>query len=341
MPKKSTILIFLCAAVIIISAVLIRADMGFTFPAAAIAVTIVILFNTILRGVGSLITDKFTVQKWALKLCSALLTVCTVFLLICGLIYAVQDNMIFFHVSDPVSREILQGRPGYIEIEFTAENGKTYHGVMRQAYDGKAPLVIYFGGNGEVSHRHMRFRGDMGQWSYFAGFNYLFIDYEGYGLNEGRTSYRNMFEGALAVYDFAVTLPNVDSDRVVAMGFSLGTGSAVYLAANRPVAGLILAAPFANGHDLFNNVLPIFRGPLRLLVRQNLPSDRYAPYVTSPVLIIASRGDEIIPFSSSERLSRLFPGDVDFMGLDRARHNDIFQAGGVFNRIRSFLEGVK
>jgi hypothetical protein len=261
-----------------------------------------------------------------------------VFAALCVLVYFVQDSMFFHNVHCPESREFLQGKPGYSEIEFTAQNGKTYHGILYRTADEKAPLVIYFGGNGEVSYSHMRFR--MGNRTYFAGYHYLFVDYEGYGLNSGRTNYRNMYEKALAAYDYAAALPQVDSVRIVAMGFSLGTGSAVYLAAHRPVAGLILAAPYASGADLYNNLLPIFHGPLRLLIRQRLPSDEFAPDVTCPVLIIASRGDEIIPFSSSERLAPLFPGDVDFMELSHARHNLIFHTDGVYARIQSFLEGA-
>jgi len=274
----------------------------------------------------------------ATQLCALLLKILIVFISVCVLIYILQDGMIFFNVNDLASRNFLQDIDGYYEIEFTAENGKTYHGMMYQITDEKVPLVIYFGGNGEVSYRHMRSRKVMEQWSYFARYNYIFVDYDGYGLNDGRTNFLNMYEGALAIYDYAVTLPNVDSEHIVAMGFSLGTGSAVYLAANRPVSGLILAAPYANGYDLYNNVLPIFVGPMRFLVRQKLPSDEHALDVTCPVLIIASRDDEIIPFSSSMRLSKRFPGDVDFMTLDSASHNDIFRAKGVFAGVQSFLE---
>ena len=79
---------------------------------------------------------------------------------------------------------------------------------------------------------------------------------------------------------------------------------------------------------------------MRLLVRQKLPSDEYAPLVTVPVLVIASRNDEAVPFSSSERLARLFPGEVDFIVLENTLHNYIFQADGVFDRVKSFLEWV-
>ena len=44
-----------------------------------------------------------------------------------------------------------------------------------------------------------------------------------------------MYEETLAVYDYAVTLTSVDDNCIVAMGYSLGTGCAVYLAAQRPV----------------------------------------------------------------------------------------------------------
>ena len=331
------------AGIIGISALFIWTGVSY-FIAAAVGVTaFILLLNLVLCCLGRFIGNKYSISGRAARSCSVLFSVLTIIISLLGLIYVMQDAMIFINVPYREAREFIQGMQGvrYIEVSFTAENGKTYNGVMFRAYDEKAPLVIYFGGNAEVSFLHVQMRSLLGQWGYFAGFNYLVIDYEGYGINEGRTNYRNIYEGALAVFDFAVTLPYVDSERIVVKGFSLGTGAAVYLAANRPVAGLILAAPFAAGHDLYNNVLPIFRGPLRRLVNQRFPSYEHAPNVLCPVLVIASRNDEIIPFSSSERLAGLFPGDVDFMILDNERHNFIFQGSGVFNRVQSFLEGIR
>jgi len=275
-------------------------------------------------------------STWIRRVCSVLL----IFATGCGLIYVMQDSMMFHNVNDQGSRKFLQNMSGYSDVMFTAGNGKTYHGMMHQTSNEKSPLVIYFGGNGEVSYRNLRMHDALNQWRYFAGYNYLFVDYEGYGLNDGRPHYLNMYEHSIAVFDYAASLQNIDSSRIVVMGYSLGTGSAVYLAANRLVAGLILIAPFANGYDLYNNILPIFAGPMRLLVKQKFPSDKYAPHVICPTLIIASRNDELIPFSSSQRLSKLFSDNVDFMALDNVRHNYIFQIRGVFSRVQSFLEEV-
>ena len=341
MDKKNALHISLYAVVICVTWVFSLLDLSNLITLFAGFIAAILLINLLLRCLGNFVNTKFSVKAWVKRICAALLSIFNVFALVCGFIYAAQDSMMFFNVHCPQSREFLSNRPGFREVMFTAENGRTYHGMKYLATDDKASLIIYFGGNGEVSYRHMRMREMQNQWSYFAGFNYLFVDYEGYGLNDGRIHYLNMYEQSLAVFDYAAALPNVDSGRIVVMGYSLGTGSAVYLAANRPVAGLILATPFASGYDLYNNVLPIFFGPMRLLVRQKLPSYEFAPHITCPVLIIASRSDEIIPFSSTERLASLISGEVDFMVLDGIGHNYIFQASGVLNRVQLFLEMIK
>jgi pimeloyl-ACP methyl ester carboxylesterase len=149
-----------------------------------------------------------------------------------------------------------------------------------------------------------------------------------------------MYETALAAYDYAVALPGVDPERVAAMGYSIGSGCAVYLAANRPVSALILAAPYANGYDLYNNYLPIFKGPLRALVKHKLPSEDWAQRVSCPTLILASRTDELVPYTSSVALSGRFPGDAELVTLEDTAHNEIFTAD-VWAQIRAFLADIQ
>ena len=286
---------------------------------------------------GAAVRERSAAKKWARRAGVGLLALLLVFVAACGLVYVVQDRFFFYDVKDDQSRLFLQGRPGYTQVEFTAGNGKTYHGMRYQSKAGKAPLVVYFGGNGQVSYKAMRNLDEQDRWKYFDGYSYLFIDYEGYGLNAGEPSYLNMYEEALAVYDYAAGLPDVDTKHIVSMGYSIGTGPAVYLAANRPVTGLVLAAPYANGDDLYNNALPVFVGPMKLLEKQKLPSDEYAPKVTAPVLVFASRGDQVVPFSSSKRLSTLFPGETEFVSLSTESHGQILN-DETLEKVHSFLK---
>ena len=81
-----------------------------------------------------------------------------------------------FHVFDDLeSRNFIQSKPNNSEVEFTSENGKTYHGVLYTANDEKSPLIIYFGGNAEISHQNMRVREEHGHWENFINNNALRI----------------------------------------------------------------------------------------------------------------------------------------------------------------------
>ena len=338
--KQAVLHASFCAGIIGIAGLFIWFGMGYFIPSVLIVAAIVLALNILMRALGRLAAQKFSVKKWAGLACSIFLIVLTVIVSVSGIVYSAQDGMIFYSVKNPESREFLKGRPNCTEIEFTAGNGKTYHGMMYKRTDEKAPLIIYFGGNGEVSYQHFRLREEQNRWIYFSDCNFLFVDFEGYGLNSGKASYLNMYEESLAIFDYAASLSAVDSNRIISMGYSIGTGGAVYLAANRPVTGLILAAPYANGYDFYNNMLPIFKGPMKLLVKQKFPSDQYAVNVTCPVFVIASHSDETIPFSSTQRLVKLFAGKVDFIELDNTNHNSLFKETRANLLLQSFIEGV-
>ena len=150
-----------------------------------------------------------------------LLVLLVIFVILNAVMYVLQDRLIFYYVDDPESRMYLEGKPGYEKVEFTAENGKTYHGMMYHASSERAPLLIYFGGNGECSYRKFRNLEAQNQWKYYAECNFLYVDYDGYGLNGGQLSCLKMYEHSLAVYDYALTLSNVDKGRIAVMGYSL------------------------------------------------------------------------------------------------------------------------
>ncbi len=281
----------------------------------------------------------------------------TVFLLLCslvGLVLIIQDDIAFQKHYDEENHLYLQGKPGFNEVQFKAENGKTYHGMLHKPVvrndddidksaveqNGKSPLLIYFCGNGQTSYSYMRKNEESDFWSNYSNYQVLCLDYEGYGLTAGSPHYLNIYEEALAVYDYAKSLPDVDERNIVVMGYSLGTGPSVYLAANRPVAGLVLLAPYATGADIYNAMLPIFVGPAVGLVKQKFPSLDYAPQVTCDTLVIASHDDEAVPFLSSKRLVSSFKTSVELVELSGVNHNKIYSVDKTKRSLLDFLEQI-
>lgn len=119
-------------------------------------------------------------------------------------------------------------------------------------------------------------------------------DYEGYGTSEGRPSEARAYRDIDAAYDYLTGTLNVPSDRIIAYGFSLGSGPAVDLASRKPVAGLILESAFASA---FRTYLPV----------QILPFDRFdnlgkIARVSRPVLILHGMRDALIPVRQAEQL---------------------------------------
>ena len=249
---------------------------------------------------------------------------------------ALANAALFHPNADPASAERLAGNPA---MEAVSVPGG-YTGWFVHLVDGPAPLVIYFGGNGECAARAVLTYDTQDWWGMVEGANFMMIDYPGYGTSTGRPSQPSMYAMALAALDYATGRGDVDTTRIIVAGYSLGTGPATYLASQRAVAGLILVAPYNNAVSLYNGQVNIFHGPLRWLVTQHFNSDQYAPDVTVAPLIITSRADEQIDHTLAETLATAFPKTPQLVVLDGLMHNDYFHDPGVRSLIRAYVQTV-
>jgi dienelactone hydrolase len=130
----------------------------------------------------------------------------------------------------------------------------------------------------------------------------------------------------------------VDKDKIVVMGYSLGTGVATYVASQKEVNGLILVAPYDCALNLCNNVLNIFHGPLKLLARYDFDSISYAKDVKTLPLIITSKSDEVINCELSLNLSKHFPIVPEFLLLDYVGHDYYFDQSTTLRCINRYLQ---
>ncbi len=76
------------------------------------------------------------------------------------------------------------------------------------------------------------------------GWKVALVNYRGFGISGGSPGRQKVLDDALVIYDALSEREDIDPGRIVSMGYSLGTGVAVYLSAQRPTAGTILVAPY-------------------------------------------------------------------------------------------------
>lgn len=251
-----------------------------------------------------------------------------------------SDQMFFYPNEDKEAHNKNLENENYEEIKITKDDD-ILNGWLLKNIEGKAPLIIYFGGNGECSARRFDTNFVSKKWDYFKGYNFMMVDYPGYGNNSGTPSDKTMFENALKTYDYAVSREDVDQNNIVIMGYSIGTGVATYLASQRDIKSLILLAPYDEGITLYNSEANIFYGPLKYLVKYKFESIEYAKSVKVKPLILASKDDELIPYSSSLKLSNQFACGSNLITYEGFSHNEFWGQAEVLEKVEKHLQEVK
>jgi len=225
---------------------------------------------------------------------------------------------------------IIARHPGVEDQRFARPDGIVLRGwLARGAGPNPRPLVLYFGGNAEeVSWM-------LDQRAAFGGWDLALVNYRGYGASTGKPSETRLFEDALAVYDQLAARPDVDAKRIVAIGRSLGSGVATYLASQRPLAGVVLIAPFDSITAVGQRHYPYL--PVRWLMGNRYDSLSRAPAIRAPLLMITGGRDQIIPAAHSERLYAAWAGPKQAFKLPSADHNDLQEHEAYWTQIRTFL----
>src|ERR1019366_7245444 len=190
------------------------------------------------------------------------------------------------------------------------------------------PVVLYFHGNGDfLAGLVGRFRDITSD-----GTGIVALSYRGYAGSGGRPSEQGLLLDAAAAYAF--TAARYSADRIVVWGFSLGSGVAVALAADRLVGKLILEAPYTSIVDIAGSLLRIM--PVRWLIRDQFRSDERIARVTAPLLIMHGVGDPTIPISFGERLFALAREPKQFVRFPQGGHDDL-DAYGAIEAARRFI----
>ncbi|WP_181711320.1 alpha/beta hydrolase [Roseovarius sp. TE539] len=178
-----------------------------------------------------------------------------------------------------------------------------------------ASLVLGFGGNAWNAddlalHLH----------SVFPDRDVVAFHYRGYPPSTGRPSARAILKDALDIHDEIIA--ELNPDRIVAVGLSLGAGPAAHLAWSRPITGLVLVTPFDTLTALAREHYSWL--PVGLLLRHRMDVAADLRAVTQPVAVIAAEADSIVPPRRTAPVRKA----ADNLVLDRviagAGHNDIY-----------------
>lgn len=154
---------------------------------------------------------------------------------------------------------------------------------------------------------------------YDAGFSVLTYDYPGYGYSSGKPNESSAYNAAEVAYSYLTDSLAVPPEKIILHGQSLGGGISTYLAAKKPVAGLILESTFATAFQV--------SVPFRILPFEKFPSIRRIRDIDCPLLLIHGTDDRTIPFSHSEELLAAAAEPKRLVAIAQADHNNVLWIG--------------
>jgi fermentation-respiration switch protein FrsA (DUF1100 family) len=190
--------------------------------------------------------------------------------------------------------------------------------------------VLFFHGNGDfLAGRVTRFKGITAD-----GTGLVALSYRGYAGSTGAPSEPGLLQDAAAAYVFAAE--RYDAKRVVAWGFSLGTGVAVAIASEHLVGKLILEAPYTSTVDVAASLFRFV--PIRFLMRDQFHSDERIARVTVPLLIMHGTNDPAIPIEFGERLFALAHEPKKLVRFPGGGHENLDNFGAL-EIARQFISG--
>jgi len=172
------------------------------------------------------------------------------------------------------------------------------------------------------------------------GVNFLAADYRGYGRSTGRPTITAMMRDAHVIFDSVQRLLNERgcTGRLIVMGRSLGSASALELAANYidAIDGLIIESGFAYSRPLLM-LLGIDMEAMGIREEDGFQNREKIAGFSKPTLIIHGEYDQLLPLSEGTALYEASAAeDKRLLVIKGATHNDIFLRG-----MKEYLEAVK
>ena len=197
------------------------------------------------------------------------------------------------------------------DVVMRAADGTRLHGWFLPASGGAKGTVLHLHGNAANVSNHL----PLVAWLPARGSNVLLLDYRGFGRSEGKPTLDGIVEDAVAALKYLRTRHDVDRDRLVVFGQSLGGATALRMLA-RDAAGIRLA--------IVDSSFPSYRGiardavagsamaPLASLAASGLPSADKDPVtalksIEVPVIFMHGMRDSVIPHAGSDALHAAAP----------------------------------
>lgn len=234
-----------------------------------------------------------------------------VYLAALAILFALQSR--FIYPAPQTRHDPVQGFAA-VTLETTDDLELNAHW---RAPEAGRPAVVWFHGNGGSLAGATEETRLLAQ----HGYGLLLVSYRGYGGNSGHPGEAGFYRDGRAALAF-LERQGIATDRIVIIGNSIGSGTAVQMASEHDVAALILVSPFTSLADAAARAMPVF--PVRRLLHDRYDNSAKLPAIDAPILVLHGDADAVVPFDQGQALARSNPR-AEFRAFEGAGHDLSFQ----------------
>jgi uncharacterized protein len=232
----------------------------------------------------------------------------------------------------------------YQPVELKAKDGTSLFAWFLPARGKAVGSVLYLHGNAENISTHFA----NVAWMPAAGYNVLALDYRGYGGSEGRPTLAGLQMDIDAAMQALIERKDVDPNRVVVFGQSLGGALAIYYVAHSQyrshIRAVIADSAFADYRLVAQEKLadvPL-TWPFQWLPKFTVDND-YSPRASVaalapiPLLLIHGERDSIVPPHHSQMLYDLAHEPKALWNIPDVGHIGALRQAAVRKRLAEYL----
>lgn len=226
------------------------------------------------------------------------------------------------------------------EVHFDSLDGTSLHGWFLPATDAVGTVVTFHG-----SDRNITDTVKNTHWLTAHGFNVFVFDYRGYGKSAGEPDRRGLVDDSVAVVQYVASRKDVDRDRIVLYGQSMGGQLAINAAVKAEcdiqlvIAEATYAKPSYHISDKLGRMGPLWlvKWGTWLITSDELSGERAIARLQTPVLLVHGQDDSGVAPYHSERLLAAATGPKEIWRYDDYQHLNIFVDEDNRQRLANFI----
>lgn len=190
-------------------------------------------------------------------------------------------------------------------------------------------VIILLGGSNYIAYN------TIGKFGQYYQCPVLSIDYYGTQDSMGKMNLETMQQSVVELYEWAQL--KYPQRNITVIGHSYGTGMAAYLASVKACENLILVAGYRDLADLYNKIIPIFWGPVKLFITNNIKVSQYAKQTKCKVFIMGSKADRTLGASLQKKVAACYKEAKLFIYED-IQHEDYLVNEQVITQVKKILD---